>query len=643
MIEDTTIDTEKHPMEGESVSEREGADISAEAVENLAACITAEGDYREEAIQDLEFRIGKQWPIHILNARAISKQPCLQFNLIPKFVRQVTGDGRQNVPGINIVPENSLASIEVAEILKGVVRYIEHSSKASYVYSKGLDQSASCGRGWWRVDTEYSDDESFDQDIFIRPIQNALSVYVDPNAVGPTYQNAEWYVIRQWINKKTFERKFPGKTGQPEALSNGVGDYKDWFNEDSVCVAEYWRKEPVEDELLELQVFPTRQEGDTVEPESYKVVITKQEMLAKFANINVVVLRKRKITSPKVVRYLITGYEVLERTEWPSKFIPIVPVIGEEFNVDGKEHLSGIIRDMKDPQRAYNYWMTMLTEQVALAPKVPWIVSDFMIEPYKQEWDNMNEANYPYIRFRSDPAHPTGPQRPQPAGIASGYSQMMQICQGALNDTSGIFKPALGQESNETSGRAILARQKEGDTGSYVYIANWLLAVQFTGEIIVDLVPKIFDTERVLMILDEKGDMSSVPVNQPFGAKIYDLRQGKYGVRVTSGPSYSTKRSEAANSMLEFVRIYPDAAPVIGDKLARMMDWEGSEEIADRLEQLAMRNGILTAPPQPGVAPGSIPQAPGTAPNAAPVAGPAAQEANIDQLMMQNGSQTPVV
>jgi hypothetical protein len=648
--EDTVIDDNVEVVEEKSVSDDDAADVISEARENLVQCMTAEGDYREKAVSDLNFRVGNQWPAKVMQDREQAGQPCLQFNLIPKFIRQVTGDARQNVPGINVVPENSKASKEVADVLKGVVRYIEHASVASYVYAKGLDSSAASGRGYWRVDTDYTDDDTFDQEIRIFPIVNSMSVYFDPLAVGPCYQNAEWCIVRQWQNKKGFERDNPGKNSYPDAIEGAIGSQSDWFKPDAVCIAEYWRKESVDDELLSVKIFP--QDPD-IQP--YETTITKSDMLKKYPDVEITVLKRRKITRPNVVCYTITGNDVIHKRDWPGKFIPIVPVLGEETNVDGKDYLAGIIRDMKDPQQAYNYWMTMLTEQIALAPKVPWVVTDFMIEPYKQEWDNMNNRNYPYVRYRPDPANPGGPQRQQPAQMSQGYAQMMQFAQGALNDTSGIFKPALGQESNETSGRAILARQKEGDTGTYVYIANWLLSVQYTGQIIVDLIPKIYDTERVLMILDENEEMQQIPVNQQFESedtpgqkvqKIYDVRLGKYGVKVTSGPSYTTRRQEGANSLMEFMRIYPDAAPVIGDKLAHSMDWDGADEIGDRLKALAIQKGFLAPDASTGQPPPQTPQGgtPPQGPGGPPVAGPAAQETNIDQMLATPGvANQPVI
>jgi hypothetical protein len=281
--------------------------------------------------------------------------------------------------------------------------------------------------------------------------------------------------------------------------------------------------------------------------------------------------------------------------------------------------------------------MTMGTEQIALAPKIPWIVTNTMIENYANEWDTANEANYPYLRYTPDPAAPGAkPERLPPPELSPAYVQMMQMSSQGLNDTTGQFKPSLGQESNETSGRAILARQKEGDTSTYVYIDNWVKAVTYTGKILIDLIPKIIDTERVVRIINDQDEEEMITVNnaEPDGVeRIYDLSVGKYDVRVITGPSYTTKKIEMANSMIEFMRIYPSAAPILGDLIANAMDWEGADVVAERLKALAQHQGLL--PPDPGSQPpappggqpppGSPPPPGGSPPGAPPVNGPQGQ------------------
>ena len=322
-------------------------------------------------------------------------------------------------------------------------------------------------------------------------------------------------------------------------------------------------------------------------------------------------------------RSYITGNEELKSSIEPGSYIPLIPVLGESVNVDGKEYLHGIVRFSKDPQRHYNYWMTMGTEQIALQPKIPWLVTPTMIEDYQTEWDNSAEMNYPYLRYKPDPMSPNAvPSRAQPPTLSSAYVQMMSNAKEGLNDTTGIFKPSLGQPSNEQSGRAILARQKEGDTSTYVYIDNWVKSITYAGEVLLDRIPKIYDAARVVRIIDDKDEEQMVPINQDESIdgleRIYDLSVGKYDVRVMTGPSYLTKKTEMANSMLEFMRIYPAAAPVLGDLIAKAMDWEGADEVAERLKALAQHQGLLP-PDQPEV-PGAAP--PGNMP---PLTGPQGQ------------------
>jgi len=601
-------------------------DVIQQAIKNVTECISAEQIFRDEALDDLKFRIGYQWPDKIRREREVVGQPCLQFNLIPKFIRQVTGDARQNVPTIKVIPVDSYADKETARIFKGIIRHIEYHSDASDVYVSGLEQSATIGRGWWQVVTGYADDETFDQEIKIKRIENPLSVYKDPLATGPCYEDAEWICLREWVNKDTFKREYPGTDPEPgDTLVLGDADRKHWYTEDSICKAAYWRKESGKRNLLHITITqPGKAPFESTIFDDDPHYIKLQE----FANVETI--KSREVNVIKIVCYTMVGHAILDKKEWPGRYIPLVPCIGESVNVDGEEYLHGIVRFMKDPQRHYNYWMTMGTEQIALAPKIPWILTGTMIEDFQNEWDTANEANYPYLRYKPDPQAPGArPERLPPPELSPAYVQMMQLSQQGMNDTSGQFKPSLGQESNETSGRAILARQKEGDTGTYVYIDNWVKAVTYTGKILIDLIPKIIDTERVIRIINDQDEEQMVTVNNesPDGVeRIYDLSVGKYDVRVVTGPSYTTKRIEMANSMIEFMRIYPMAAPVLGDLIAKAMDWEGADVVGDRLKALAQHQGVL--PPDPGSQPPPAAPpgaAPGTPPGAPPVNGPQGQ------------------
>jgi hypothetical protein len=585
-------------------------DIPAEARRHLQEAATAEARWREDAKEDLMFRTGDQWPEKILRDREVAGQPSLTFNLIPKFIRQITGDARQNKPAIDVHPVDSKSDKLTARVIKGITRHIEYNSKADATYIEGLEQSTLTGQGYWQVTTRYVDDESFDQDIVIEPIHNPLSVYFDPLSKKPTREDAMWAMVREWINKDVYKQLYGNKVKPQKDALDAVNDANkdmEWFSDDAVAVANYYKKEPKKYTLNHWS-YPT------VDGEKADIVLKEEEP----EPVGATLVKSREVEAFEVYCYKITGYEIIEKTKIPGKYIPIIPVNGEVINLEGMSYRHGIVRFMKDPQRFWNYWLTMATEQVALAPKAPWLVTPEMIEGFQNEWDNAGSANYPYLKFRPDPAAPgASPRRESPPQLSPAYPVLLQIAQNGLNDTTGIYKPALGQESNETSGRAILARQREGDTGSYVYIDNWVSAIEFTGVVILSMIPEVYDTARIVRIVGDDDEISMVPINQLINVEgvnhLYDLTVGRYDVRISTGPSYTTKRIETANSMLEFVRIYPAAAPLLGDLIAKNMDWPDADEVAGRLAQAAGMQSQGSAPGPTG-GPGQGPIIPGGAP-----------------------------
>jgi hypothetical protein len=424
---------------------------------------------------------------------------------------------------------------------------------------------------------------------------------------------------KEWINKEVYKELYGNKAdgGSPMAIDTGQGDQDlQWYSDDAVAVANYYKKIPVKKTIRHVR-YPIVSDTPTLtgEPEMGDIILGPDEPMPLGAEL----VKSREVEEYKIKCYKITGNEVIEVTDIPGRMLPIIPVNGETVNVEGVRYRHGIVRFMKDPQRFWNYWLTMATEQVALAPKAPWLVTPEMIEGYKNEWDAAGSANYPYLLYRPDPSSPgSKPSREQPPQLSPAYPVLLQIAQQGLNDTTGVYKPSLGQESNETSGRAILARQREGDTGTYVYIDNWIQAIEHTGVVIVNMIPEVYDTARVVRIVGEDDEISMVPINQVMNIEgmdhVYDLTAGKYDVRISTGPSYASKRIEIANSMLEFLRIYPAAAPLLGDLIAKNMDWPESDEVAARLAQASGQG----QPPQPG-APGPIP---GAQPQTNPTGGP---------------------
>lgn len=576
-------------------------DILSQARSRLNMAIAAYSESREDEIDDLKFYAGSpdnmwQWPADVLATRGavqgqtINARPCLTINKLPQHVRQVTNDQRQNRPSGKVIPASDDADIEVAEIFDGIVRHIEYISDADVAYDTACENQVTYGEGYIRILTEYCDPDSFDQDIKIGRVRNSFSVYMDPTIQDPCGADASWCFITEDILKEDYERMFPKASPISTLQTLGVGDQNlsQWVNEDTVRIAEYFY---VEHEQAKLNLYP----GNVTAFEG-----SPQDREMKMMGLQPV--RSRNADIRKVKWCKINGYEILEEREWAGKYIPVVRVIGNEFEVDGRVYVSGIVRNAKDAQRMYNYWTSQEAEMLALAPKAPFIGYGGQFEGYENQWKTANTQNWPYLEVNPDVTDGSGsvlplPQRAQPPMAQTGLLQAKLGASEDVKASTGQYDASLGMQSNERSGKAILAREKQGDTGTYHYVDNLARAVRYVTRQIVDLIPKIYDTERIARIIGEDGaaDMAKINPMQPEAVKkirneeglvidkIYNPSVGKYDVRVTTGPNYATKRQEALEAMAQLLQGNPELWAVAGDLFVKHMDWPGAEEMSKRL------------------------------------------------------------
>lgn len=561
----------------------------------------AESEIRKEALDDLKFRAGEQWPDAVKNQRETDKRPCLTINQMPQFIRQVTNDQRQNRPSIQVNPVDSSGDEDTAEILQGIVRHIEYESGADAAYDTGFQSAVTGGFGFIRANTKYCDPMSFEQDIVILRVRNPFTVYFDPACKEPDYSDANFAFVVEKMSKEEFKAEYP--KAKLSLMEDWTSEGDGWIDESECRVAEYFYRESIKKTIVQLSDGSTMEKSLVPEvlPEGVTLVPGKE--------------RETQIFAVKWIK--MTGDEVLEETDWLGKWIPIVPVLGDELDIDGKRVLEGIIRNAKDPQRQYNFMASATTETIALAPKAPFIGVTGQFASMSSQWQNANIANYPYLEYdnvsvNGTPAPPPQRQTFEPA-IQATTMAMMQANQD-LHSTTGIYQAALGEKGNETSGRGILARQQQSQGSNFHYVDNLSRALKHLGRIIIDLIPKVYDTERTIRIIGADGKQSVAKIgpgdpNAPQDAqvakvdRIYDLSMGTYDVTISTGPSYQTKRQEAVSTQLELVKSFPPLMPVIGDILVRNMDIPGAEEMADRMEkmlpaQLQEQDGENGIPPQ---------------------------------------------
>lgn len=565
-------------------------DIIEEAKAAFERCDENESDNRENALADLKFgRMGEQWEEVDKEQRSQEGRPSLTVNRMPTFIRQIVNDARLNKPSIKVHPVDDKGDPETAEILNGIIRNIEVQSKADIAYDTAIDSAVSNGFGYFRIDIEYARDDSFEQDIVINRIANPLTVYGDPASTAA--DSSDWNVafVTEMMRKDLFEAEYPDAEAVDWEALRADDNARLWFESDGVRLAEYWVRDEITRTLLRLSSGEVMYEDDFSPNQEF------------FAQAGITVEADRQVPSHKVVQHLITGAEVLETTEWVGRYIPIVPVYGDEVNVEGRRYFQSLIHFAKDSQRMYNYWRTAATELVALAPKAPFIGPEGAFDD-DPRWATANTQSHAYLEYSGQ----IPPQRQPFAGVPAGALQEALNASDDMKNTMGLYDASLGARSNETSGVAIKARQREGDISTFHFQDNMTRAIRHGGLIVLDLIPHIYSEPRIMRIMGEDETPENVPINQPIPqmmqgqpqldeqgqpvTKAYDLTVGKYDVTVKAGPSFTTRREEAANQMIEMVRAFPQAAPIMGDILADSLDWPRADEIAKRLKTLLPPN-----------------------------------------------------
>ncbi|MCK5604847.1 hypothetical protein KAR91_23355, partial [Candidatus Pacearchaeota archaeon] len=566
----------------------------------------------------------------VLKQREIDERPALIVNKLPAFTDQVINDSRLNEISIKIKPYGGGATKEIAETLNGLIRNIENTSNADVAYQTALEGAVNNGFGYFRIITSFVDETSFDQELRFKRVRNPMTVYFDPAHVEHDGRDARFVFVTEVVSRKEYKVRYPNKDLSPFDASNTSNDTMGlWSGEDWVRIAEYWVKEPVKKKIYLLS------DGRTVDGDKWDSIVDDlkaNEKMVHFIpnpdpnappeqvegpapegsgfqqqvlNPTPEKVRDREMDSHKVVQYLIDGAGIIDGpTKWLGKFIPIIPVWGKELVIDDERILRGLIRFAKDSQRMYDYFRTAATETVALAPKAPYVVEERQVEGNEDDWASVNKKNLPYLKYKAVRGV-QAPLRQIVTQTALGEITEANIANDEMKSTTSLHDPSLGEQGNETSGRAILARQRRSDIANFVFHDNQKRAIKYAGDILIDLIPKIYDTTRQLAIIKADGEEEFVTVNQlevdaATGNTVIvnDLTLGRYKVVATSGPSFSTQREESTASMLDFIRVSPNAAQFMMDLVAENMDWPGAVKIANRLKKL-LRPGIDEDGPLP--------------------------------------------
>lgn len=526
-------------------------------------------DNREQAIEDKKFAAGDQWDPIVLEHR--KGLPCLVINSVPQFIAQLVGDWRENKRGIKILPVEEQDK-DLSDVRADLIRSIETQSRADRVYDNSFESAVQCGDGAFRVAVEYAKEDVFDQDIFIRPIDDSLSVVWDRTSVDPTGRDARHCFVDDVIPKKEFERKWPDAT--PDDL--GDKEYttltsQGWIDQDGYRITEYWRL--IERDRL-LCLF---------DDGSVRFVDNNLEELIDTHGAPV---KTRVAPCTYAQMHLVTGYSILSGPyEYRLNRLPIIRMTGRVVNVAGRRIRYGLVRYMKDSVRLRNFWRSVAAEQLGYAPKAQWIATESAVEGYEDELRKAHMTRDPLIKVSDDAIIGQNIQRLDPPRLQTALHEEAAINVQDMKDVTGIHDASLGIKSNETSGRAINARQREGDVASITYYDNGNAAVLEAGDVINQLIGQIYDGTRIVRVIGEDEKLKFLKINDPSDPRSPDLAVGRYDVALTTGSSYTTRRVEAAQAMMDAVQVWPQLLQVAGDLVAKAQDWPGAEDLAERLKK----------------------------------------------------------
>jgi len=544
------------------------SDFVEEALKKANDCHEHWAPIYDKARDDLFFQsddIYAQWPVKAAKERDDAGRPVLTIDQLGQFVNQVSNDIRMNTPSIDILPDGNDASDETAEIFQGLIKNIECKSRADDAYDNAVNFAIKCSIGFIRVDHDYSDEMSFEQDLFIERVINPFSVLFDHNSIESDGSDAKYCYVLEKMCRKKYKEQYPDAS---EASFMVNEHYTSETEKDEITLAEYF--------YIDEQEVTLVRDGETAR------ILEEGEVLEEGT-------QTRKTKMRVVRRCKMNGEEKLEETTFPGNYIPIVPVYGEEAWQDGKRHLLSLIRRSKDSQKMFNYWASMETELLMRSPKASIIAAEGTTEDFADDYLNPDKAavlRYSQTDSGNKPAPPPQvvPPAPIPAGIVNARAQTTQD----IRATMGLYDSFLGQQDNAVSGVAIKQRQGEGNRAVFHYADNLVRSITQIGRILVSAIPEIYDTPRVVRVIGKEDTNDIVGINGMYvegQERNYSLAQGQYSVKVSTGASFSTMRQEASETYQQIVAAQPQLMQVMGDLLFKYMDFPGAQAIAERFKK----------------------------------------------------------
>lgn len=577
------------------------------AMERFKICKDASSAQRMEAQIDTEFAAGRQWDDSIAQQRKAQNRPCNTINRIDGFLAHAVNSFRQTRPEIKVIAAADGADEDLAEVEEGLIRHIQVNSAADVAYDEVFKQMCTGGLSWLRVVDDWASPESMDQELFIRGVKNPFSVYYDPYCQQPDWSDGRFAFVVDDMTRSEFKNHYP--KAQAAGLSNfsSIGDdQKDWFPEGKIRTAEYFHVEMEDDILCELENKTTRlwsklpqslyflKKNELGDLSLYMHLVDDDEIDPAGEYVG----RARKCKIPEVYWAKITAVDILQERKWKGRYIPLIPVLGNQIEIDGSTLMAGMVRYAREPQRMFNYMYTCFIETVALAPRNAYIaeVGQIPSGAIRNMWEEYNTNPQVFLLYKGmldERGNALPPPQRQAADLPiAALVQGLQMSDNNLKSIFRIYDASLGQRGPQESGLAINARKMESDTGIYNWGDNFNRSLRYLGVVLEDLLPAYYNTEgREFQLILDDDTKKKVVMNQAPSAdnkqdKQFDLeRGGNYRIAISTGPSAQTKRQESLQGMIDFFKLMPGVAATCADILVEEADFPGKNKLSARLKK----------------------------------------------------------
>lgn len=577
-------------MDKEAISK---VDIFAEAAARQKLAEESEGDNRTRGLQAIAFRNGQQWPDDIYNQRAnVEKRPTLTINHTNTFCVRLKNQLRQQRPRIKCHPVSGGSRIEDAEVVTGLIRHIETLSNASVAYDQGVESAIDIGWGYWRIVADYVAPDSFDQELLIKPIANTFTVYDDPMSIMPAGEDRNWLLISEEMSRIEYKRRYPhAENVEWSPAAPGDENSTRWETKFKIRLAEYYRIHEVPDTLVMLSDGRPWYKSQLPSPESMQAAGLTLATLLSGEPV------QRSTARPQVQWFRLNGRKIVDQRDLPGKYIPVIRCEGNKTLLNGNVCRKGMVEDLMDPARMFNYWRSSETERYALSPKAPWVMAEGQDDGHP-EWDDANTRSYSRLVYKpvTDAAGNTlPPPIRQPATpIEAGFSQAAQSAQLDLMSVAGMQPENPELQARVIGGNKYLQRrQGMQDLTHFQFYDNQTYSIMWTGIMVLDLIPHYYDTRRMQRIIGDDGVPKiieiNVPTDDPTSQAIYrvknNLEVGRFDVVMDTGPGYQTKREEGSEALVNLLGtpLGQKISDLASDLVLRGMDFYGADDVADRL------------------------------------------------------------